>query len=124
MSDVNGGYDYFLILSEHIPFPEKIAANPYQRTGYNKDIAEGPGTFFHWYRYIHTEETGNNGWYSQQNGNSRQKFHDLVQIVGNNGGEGVCQSGQDFAVHFNHLFGLLVLNDNILQQILVFLVVF
>ncbi len=71
---------------------------------------------------VHPPEARDHCRYRQQDGHGGEELEHQVEVVGDDGCEGSHHAAEDVAVHLDHLDGLLVLDDDILQQVLVLLV--
>ena len=70
--------------------------------------------------HVHTIDTGNNRRDSHNQCNDRQGFHDTVHSVVNDRGEKLSGTIDDITVNSRHLDCLLVLDDHITKQFLIF----
>lgn len=88
------------------------------------DEPEAEGIFGKGDRDVHAPEAEEQGRDGQDNRNGGQEPHDQVQVVADDGGEDFHGAVDDAAVHLYHFDGLLVLDNDIFQQVFVFLVHF
>lgn len=65
---------------------------------------------------VHAHERGHERGHHKDDGNGCQAFDGEVEVVGNDGAVGIHRAVQDVGVHIGHLLGLMVINDDILED--------
>src|SRR5574340_1528454 len=73
--------------------------------------------------HVHAIESCHDGRQVQDDGEGCQCFHYTVQVIGNDRGKGIHHRRQDFGINVGHLDSLLVLRQDVLEQLLIFLVI-
>ena len=72
--------------------------------------------------HVHAPEACDQRGHADDDRDDRQKLHDHVDVVGDDGGKGVHRARENVAVDGTHLHCLTGLDDDVVKKILIFLV--
>lgn len=107
--------------SEPLPLDEDDNPNGSEDDGGHHGDEEGVMRVLERQRNVHAIDAGHERRKHEDDGDAGEELHDDADVVGDDRGKGVHHAAEDVAVDVGHLDGLLVVDDDVLQEVLVVL---